>query len=84
MKKRDNESLRHEKLHIFYYGSILNWALDPWGNERELFSVRLEQTSLYNVQNTAVSFSSKKKRDSETPNNQEVADVPYSVSYLRQ
>ncbi|MFN9905881.1 MAG: hypothetical protein ACK56F_07115 [bacterium] len=34
----------------------------------------------YNVQNTAVSFSSKKKRDSETPNNQEVADVPYSVS----
>ena len=44
MKKRDNESLRHEKLHIFYYGSILNWALDPWGNERELFSVRLAAT----------------------------------------
>ncbi len=33
---------------------------------------------------TAVSFSSKKKRDSETPNNQEVAVVPYSVCQLRQ
>ncbi len=49
LKKRDNESLRNEKLHFFTMGvgSILNWALDPpWGgNEREHFSVRLEQTS---------------------------------------